>query len=98
MTSTPEIDVGAPDAEPRLQAVSHAPILITEQQVALGTAVAVRARPTTTHRWTDATDVLAAIHRMFATSAPAARPARRHYPKRYAFLEHSRLARETDRL
>jgi hypothetical protein len=35
---------------------------------------------------------------MFPTSTPDARPARRHYPKRYVFLEHSCLAREMDRL
>ena len=48
---------------------------------------------------TEATSVVvAAIHRMFATSAPDARPAHRHYPKHYGFLENSCLAREMDRL
>jgi hypothetical protein len=99
MTATPETHVGAPGIEPTLEAVSRAPILITEQEVVFGTAVAAPPRPTTTHWWTEATSVVvAAIHRMFATSAPDARPAHRHYPKHYVFLENSCLAREMDRL
>lgn len=99
MTATPETHVGAPGIEPTLEAVSRAPILITEQEVVFGTAVAAPPRPTTTQWWTEATSVVvAAIHRMFATSAPDARPAHRHYPKHYVFLENSCLAREMDRL
>jgi hypothetical protein len=99
MTTTPETHIGEPDTEVTLEAVSRTPILITEQEVVFGTAVAAPPRPTTMRWWTGATAVVvAALHRMFATSAPDARPPRRHYPKRYVFLEHSRLAREMDRL
>jgi hypothetical protein len=99
MTTTPETYVGAPDGEPALEALSAAPILITEQEVVFGTAAAVRARPTTMRSWTKATSVaLAAVRRMFATPIPDTRQARRHYPKRYVFLEHSCMSREMDRL
>jgi hypothetical protein len=98
MTATPKTHVRASDIERTLEAVSRAPVLITEQEVVFGTAVAAPPRPTT-HWWTEATSVVvAAVPRMFATSAPDARPARRHYPKRYVFLENSCLAREMDRL
>lgn len=99
MTTTPETHVAGRDREPAVETVTSAPVLITEQAVLFGTAAAVRARPTTTRRWTEATSiVLGPIHRMLATLASDARPARRHYPKRYAYLEHACLAREMDRL
>jgi hypothetical protein len=99
MTATRETYVGAPDVDLTVEAVPRAPVLITEQEVVFGTAVAAAAPPTTTHWWTEATSVVvAAMHRVFATSAAHARPARRHCPKRYAFLENSCLAREMDRL
>lgn len=99
MTTTPEAHVAGRDREPNDEAVTSAPGLITEQEVVFATAAAVRTRPTTTRWWTEATlVVLGAIHRMFATLASNARPGRRHYPKRYAYLEHACLAREMDRL
>jgi hypothetical protein len=98
MTTTPETYVGAPDGEPALDALSAAPILITEQEVVFGTAAAVRAR-TTMRRCTEAISlVVRAIPQMFATSASNVRPARRVYPKRYLFLERACLGREMDRL
>jgi hypothetical protein len=98
MTTTPETYVGAPDGEPALEALSPAPILITEQEVVFSTAAAVRARPTM-RRCTEAISlVVRTIHQTFATSAPDARPARRDYPKHYLFLERACLAREMDRL
>lgn len=99
MTTTPEAHVAGRDREPTLEAATSAPLLITEQEVAFGTAAAGRTRPTTTRWWSETTSVaLGAIHRMFATVASGARPARRHYPKRYTFLERACLAREMDRL
>jgi hypothetical protein len=100
MTTTPETHVAGRDREPILESATSAPVLVTEQEVVLATAAAaVRTRPTTTRWWTEATSVvLEAIHRMFATAASGARPARRHYPKHYTFLEHACLAREMDRL
>ena len=94
MTTTPETrdrvapKVGVP-----------APILITVNEVAFSTAAAVPMRRTTMHRWTDAIRVaLTAAHQMFLTSTSDSLTPRRHYPKNYAYLENSRLAREMDRL
>jgi len=73
------------------QAVSPAPVLITEHEVALGTAVALR--PTTRRGWVEATHaLLAALHRTLVLSPQDTNP------RRYAFLESARLAREMDRL
>ena len=70
--------------------VLPAPVLITEQEVALGTAIALRARPTTRRRWFEATHVLlAAVQRSFAPSPQQSRPVRRDYPKHYAYLENA---------
>jgi hypothetical protein len=85
--------------EAQEQLVSPAPVLITEQEIALGTAAALRARPTTRRRWVEATHVLlAAVHRTLVPSTQDGRQTRRDYPKRYAFLENACLAREMDRL
>ena len=81
------------------QLVPPAPVLITEQEIALGTAAALRARPTTRRRWVEATHVLlAAVRRTFVPATQDGRQARRDYPKRYAFLENSCMARAMDRL
>jgi hypothetical protein len=81
------------------QAVSPAPVLITEHEVALGTAVALHARPTTRRRWVEATHaLLAALHRTLVPSPQDGRPAHYAYPRRYAFLESACMAREMDRL
>ena len=81
------------DAEPTLvkDGISQAPVLITQQEVMFGTAAAVSPRrPTISRRLIDAIRVLgAAVHRP---------PARRRYPQRSSYLEHSRMAREMDRL
>lgn len=100
MTALPEIvNVVAPDAEPAAEAVPVAPALITEQQVAFSTAAAVRVRPTRRRRWTAATSaVVGAWHRIWLTSTPDAQTGRRHYPKRYAFIEQASMARAMERL
>ena len=84
------------EVEERL--ASPAPVLITEQEVALATTVALRPRPSTRRRWIEATrSLLAAVER--AIVAPTEdRPPRGDYPKRYAFLENACMAREMDRL
>lgn len=85
--------------EARERLVSPAPVLISEHEVVLSTAVALRARPTTQRRWFEAVNVLrAAMQRSLAPPAQEARPVRRDYPKRYAFLENACMAREMDRL
>jgi hypothetical protein len=85
--------------EARERLASPAPVLITEQEVVLSTAVALRAQPTTRRRWFEPINVLlAARQRSLAPSTKEDRPVRRDYPKRYAFLENACLAREMDRL
>jgi hypothetical protein len=78
--------------------LSPAPVLISEQEVALGTAVALRAQPIP-RRWFEAINVArAAMRRSLAPSTREARPVRRDYPKQYEFLEKACMAREMDRL
>ena len=85
--------------EARERLVSPAPVLISEQEVVLGTAVALRARPIPRRRWFEAISVLrTAMRRSLARPAREARPERRDYPKRYTFLENACMAREMDRL
>jgi hypothetical protein len=85
--------------EARGRLVSPAPVLISEQEVVLGTAVALRARPTTRRRWFEPINVLlAAMRRSPARSTHEGRPVRRDYPKHYAFLENACMAREMGRL
>ena len=85
--------------EVRERLVSPAPVLISQHEVALGTAVALRERPTTRRRWFEPINVLlAAVQRSLAPSTKEDRPVRRDYPKRYAYLENACMAREMDRL
>jgi hypothetical protein len=103
MTATPETsdaarDVVAP-AEPTLQSVSRAALLITEQEVLLGTAAAVPAESTPTRWWTDVARVIAAaLRRMVLTSPADSRQVRRYVPERYNYLERAVMSREMDRL
>jgi hypothetical protein len=85
--------------EARERLVSPAPVVISEQEVVLGTAAALRPRPKTRRRWFEAVNVLrAAMQRSLAPSTQETRPVRREYPKRYTFLENACMAREMDRL
>jgi hypothetical protein len=88
--ATPEV---IQDAEPTFlqDRMSQAPVLITTQEVVFSTAAALSPRPASiSRRLIDAIQVVgAALHRP---------PARRHYPERISYLEHSRMAREMDRL
>jgi hypothetical protein len=85
--------------EARERLVSPAPVLISEHEVALGTAVGLPARPTPRRRWVGATKVLlAAMQRPLAPPTREGRPVRHAYPKHYTFLETACMAREMDRL
>ena len=81
------------DAEPTLvkDGMPHAPVFITQQEVVFSTAAAMSSRrASTSRRLIDAIRVVgAALHRP---------PARRHYPPRRSYLEHSCMAREMERL
>jgi hypothetical protein len=81
-----------PSAAPSVEA-SSTEVLITEQEVLFSTTAAVTARRLHISR-----RFVASIARLFAVSAPASRPRRSDYPKRYEFLERSLMAREMDRL
>jgi hypothetical protein len=71
--------------------------LITEQQVLFSTAAAVALPPAKTRWWSDTVQtVSAALRAIFAASEKP--PARRHYPKRHAYLESALMSREMDRL
>ena len=97
MSESPTISAATPDviqdAEPTLvkDGISHAPVLITQQQVVFSTAAAMSSRPgSISRRLIDAIRVVGAtLHRP---------PARRHYPQRSSYLEESRMAREMGRL
>jgi hypothetical protein len=87
-------EVASPDTPRPGGVVSPAPVLITEQEVMLGTAAATAgALPgTSTGGW------IAVLRRLFAPSADR-RPARRHYPpRRPSWMEEACMAREMDRL
>jgi hypothetical protein len=95
---TENLAVITPD-EARERLASPAPVLISEHEVALATAIALTPRPTTRRRWVEATQtMLAAMRRTLAPPARESGPVRRDYPKRYAFLENACMAREMDRL
>jgi hypothetical protein len=75
---------------------SEAQALITEQQVLFSTAAAVALPPAKTRRWSAVQAVSGALRAMFAASEKP--PAKKHYPKRYVWLENSLMSREMDRL
>ena len=97
MSQSPKTSAATPDviqdAEPTVvkDGMSHAPVLITPQEIVFSTAAARSPRPASiSRRLIDAIRVVgAALHRP---------PARRHYPQRSSYLELSRMAREMDRL
>jgi hypothetical protein len=75
------------------EAVSQPPVLITEHEVAYGTAVALSLpRRERTH------SVIAAMRGMFGSASADAQPTPRHYPPRCDFLEHAEMEREMRRL
>jgi hypothetical protein len=76
---------------PPLVTEPQPPVLITEQEVMLGTAAAVRPRPTPiTRRMIGALRVVGA-----ALRPPPPRP---HYARRALYIENAAMSREMDRL
>lgn len=85
--------------EARERLVPPAPVLISEHEVALATAIALRTAEPTRPIWAEASQaVLGALRRTFASSAQSGRPARRDYPRHYSYLENACMAREMARL
>ena len=78
------------DAQRQDQA-SDTTVLITEAQVALGTAASTGVRRKD-RRW------FALLSRIFVPAPKASRPKRRPYQPRMAYLDHPRMAREMERL
>ena len=70
---------------------SDTTVLITDAQVALGTAAASGVRRKD-RRW------VALLSRIFVPAPKASRPKRHPYPPRMAYLDHPRMAREMERL
>jgi hypothetical protein len=96
--SADPLDV-VPGVEATPEAVSSAPTLITEQQVAFATAAAAPVpSPTTRWRAKSIHAVRAAASSMLRTSRADARRPRSDYPRRSAYLENARMARAMDRL
>jgi hypothetical protein len=66
-------------------------VLITEAEVALGTAAAMGVRPKD-RRW------VARLSRIFVAAPKKSRPKRRPYQPPMAYLDYGRMAREFERL
>jgi hypothetical protein len=77
---------------------SSAPVLITDAEVALGTAAAVGLRPATADRPTLVGRIALAVRRTFAISETDERSKPRHHPKRLRYLDDARMEREMHRL
>jgi hypothetical protein len=96
MSQSPITSAATPDviqdAEPTVvkDGTSHAPVLITPQEVVFSTAAALSRPASISRRLIDAIRGVGA-----ALDRP---PARRHYPPRFSCFEDSRMAREMDRL
>jgi hypothetical protein len=85
---------GPPEAHGGVQTrdqASNTTVLITEAEVALGSAAAMGVRRKD-RRW------VALLNQIFAPVLKASRPKRRPYPPRMAYLEDPRMAREMARL
>lgn len=95
---TPQAEmVTEPFASPTDAHLLAAPTLISEHEVMLGTAAAVRVQPT--RWWVVATRVLSApLRRVVPSSSADPRSKRRHVPSRASYLEYSRMEREMRRL
>jgi hypothetical protein len=84
-------DVLQQDGVPTQDQASDTTVLITEAQVALGTAAATGVRRKDRRR-------VALLSRIFVRGPKASRPKRRPYRPRMAYLERSLMAREMERL
>jgi hypothetical protein len=97
MSQSPNTSAATPDVIPHAEptvvedGTSHAPVLITPQEVVFSTAAARSLRPATISR-----RLIDAIRVVGAALRPP--PLQRHFPQRISYLEDSRMAREMDRL
>jgi hypothetical protein len=85
------VNIAEPSPEPVPKPVP-APVLITEQQVLLGSAAAAGLRAAPAPRW------WGVFSRAFARPARQRRREPRTYPARHQYLEDARMSREMYRL
>ena len=99
MTTTPEAHFAGRDHEPTLEAVTRAPALITEQEVAHQRSRS-RAREADHHAVVYRGDICCAGRHSAGVcdSGVGCPPSASPLPKRHTFLERACLAREMDRL
>jgi hypothetical protein len=96
-TSGPELEESREKLVTSQPTSTETQALITEQQVLLSSAAVVALPPAMTRRWTDTIHAISgALRAMFAATEKP--PARRHYPKRHAWMDNALMAREMDRL
>ena len=96
-TSGPELEESREKLVTSQPTSTETQALITEQQVLLSSAAVVALPPAKTRRWTDTIHAISgALRGMFAATEKL--PARRHYPKRHAWIDNALMAREMDRL
>jgi hypothetical protein len=96
-TSGPELEESREKLVTSQPTSTETQALITEQQVLLSSAAVVALPPAKTRRWTDTIHAISgALRAMFAATEKL--PARRHYPKRHAWIDNALMAREMDRL
>jgi hypothetical protein len=96
-TSGPELEESREKLVTSHPTSTETQALITEQQVLLSSAAVVALPPAKTRRWTDTIHAISgALRAMFAATEKP--PARRHYPKRHAWMDNALMAREMDRL
>ena len=103
MITTPNFSAHTSDVVPgvkaTLEAVSPAPVLITEREVAFATAPAAPVPSPTARWWAKAIHAVSTgASGMLRTSTADSRPTRQDCPRRYTFLENALMSREMDRL
>lgn len=97
------------EAEPAPEEVSVPPILVTEQEVAFGTATALGLQPRTSRWWIRATQVFvesgrrrwldaALMPRLGRVLSALTQPSPHHPRREPAYLEAARMSREMERL
>ena len=83
---------------PAVEQSTDTATLITEQQVMFASSAAVAPAPAKPHFWSRAAHAVATpVHAVFARPERQPRP-QKHYPQRYAYLDHSAMSRAMDRL
>jgi hypothetical protein len=103
MTTTAKLSANTvdvvPDVEATVEAVYPAPILVTEHEVAFGTAAAVPVRSPNARLWTRPIHAVSTtVSGTVRTSTAESGPARRDFQRRYPFLENALMSRQMDRL